>query len=302
MCELAKDAGQRDRRRDDRVLGRRRAGAQGPRRGLPGAASRPARRLKVGASVTTTTTSTPRASQVNDALTANPNLVGIFAANNTSGERRRPRDQGQQRGRPHPGRRLRHRPAGERGARRRLDRRARGPEPVLLRLPGRHGGRHGRGRHVPPRELDPGAVVADKENMDAARGQAAAEPADRRRRSWPWARATTDGRRTPRPSRRGHRRAAGRLEGLRARSRRSSRRRPRAARRRGALPRRRERRRQEHADQDPDRRAPARQRRVRDRRQRRRRPDARLRRATPASASSTRSSACCPTCRSRRTC
>ena len=86
------------------------------------------------------------ASQVNDALTANPDLVGRLRRQQHLGHRRGPRDQGQQRRRPHPGRRLRHRPAGERGAGRRLDRRAGGAEPVLLRLPGRRGGRDGRGR------------------------------------------------------------------------------------------------------------------------------------------------------------
>ena len=50
----------------------------GPREQLPG--------LKVGTSRYNNNDINTAASQVNDALTANPNLVGIFADNNTSGD------------------------------------------------------------------------------------------------------------------------------------------------------------------------------------------------------------------------
>ncbi len=84
LCQLVKAGGQRPRRRDDRLLGRRRAGAQGPRRRLPrgsqGVPGAQGRHVRYNNNDLNTA-----ASQVNDALTANPGLVGIFAANNISG-------------------------------------------------------------------------------------------------------------------------------------------------------------------------------------------------------------------------
>ena len=239
------------------------------------------------------------ASQVNDVVTANPNLIGIFADNNTSGTGAA-------------------RAIKDNKAAQRLPVVAFDTDPqenaalkdgsidaLVVQNPYFFGyqGVVEAGmaavKTLPPLNLDPGAVVADKANMDHARGQAAAEPADREGAGLMGATVTERDARGPDAD--PGRLAAERREGLRADPG-ARRRHVRAARRRGHVPRRRERRRQEHADQDPHRRDQARQRRVPDRRRGRRQSVAGRRRARPASASSTRSSACCRTCRSARTC
>ncbi len=84
MCQLAKDAGNET---GDVMIASSVAGVQvlkdrdaGFRPGLKACPG-----LKVGVVRYNNNDLNTAASQVNDALTANPNLVGIFAANNTSG-------------------------------------------------------------------------------------------------------------------------------------------------------------------------------------------------------------------------
>ena len=119
------------------------------------------------------------ASQVNDALTANPNLVGIFAANNTSGNGA--------------ARAIKDNDAADRIPVVAFDT---DPQenaaladgsidalvvqnPYFFGYQGVIEAAMATVDNVPPRNLDPGAVLADRDNMKHARGRAAADPADR---------------------------------------------------------------------------------------------------------------------------